>query len=341
MPIDPQTGVEVDENGVAIPGQANPTDAYQPPGGTTQNKDYNPQYDAEKDLFYVVQSGKKQYISPYGAPAGTKGSGFGQLTHAGGGALHKAAEWDADTGTFKNALDWGKIVGYAVGGAVGGEALTAAGGAGGTGGATSALGPSTPANMAATTAAVTPPAALTPGVGTVTGVGSALSTVGKVGSLISDVGQAVGNATSAAGNNRLGQEGADLAANAQNITAANDYQNQLIARSKLESDQRTQALKDAYRASYATNRTPGPFNTGGLTKYSPEYLASLSALQRQALARLEQHPQYGTDTMAPIPPYTPYVPSRSPNGQPSTLERVGNIVTPALSIVGAIGKYWK
>jgi len=194
--------------------------------------------------------------------------------------------------------------------------------------------------------------------------GGTASTLGKVGTLLSrgqqasDIlgaaGRGVGEAATAAGNNRL--SAGDLALRAQqlglqtaqtNTSGQAAFENELLNRAKQEEGERTDALKNIYRQSYATNRTPGPYNTRGLTAYSPEYLAALKNLTTQGGEKLSTKGKYDTSNMPELKPYDPVTTSFDPKafmdeyGNPSTLEKVGGWLSPTLSTLGTVAKYWK
>lgn len=359
MPLTNDYGFQADETGTLLPGQVTP--------GMRDNPDGAIQYDPEKDLYFMTKGGQKSYLSPFSyagteqAASTAKGTGHGMLQtmSKGGGAFHGHPQWNSQTGHFDVPLDWGKIGSMIVGGLLTAGAVDAAFGAGAattatssaaTGGlpgaGTTVAGSGAAAGMGGVEgtavsgvsaglpgAAATLPAAV--GTGAVSRIGNLLRNGG-----VNEIGKSIGSAVDAAGNNRLNQEKLDLEANGQNNQARSAYETALISRAKLESDQRQQSLKDMYRASYAKNRQSGPFNTRGLAAYSPEYLAGLSDLEKQALLRLHQDPQYGTDKMTPVAPYAPYVPSQTPNAQPSTLQSVGNWLSPAVSTIGTIGRLW-
>lgn len=245
--------------------------------------------------------------------------------------------WDEKHNALSGLAYTGLAVGIGLG--VGGAASMAAG-TGAAGGAESGA-VSTGAITAADEAAAQASAfggANAAGAGL--SLGKGLGTASKVADLLRGTGLAIGDAASTAGNNRVTQETLDLNANGQNIQGQNAFETQLLNRSKLEADQRSQVQKDVYRKSYATNRQPGPFNQAGLTQYSPEYLATLTDLEKQALLRLKKPPDYGTDTMPAVQPYQKYVPSQTKNGQPSTMETLGGWLGPGMTIAGALSKYF-
>lgn len=172
--------------------------------------------------------------------------------------------------------------------------------------------------------------------------------------ILGAAGAGVGNATTAAGNNRL--TAGELALKAQQLTnqttqtntqGQQAFEGELMARAKQEEGERTDALKNIYRQSYATNRTPGPYNERGLTPYSPEYLTALKDLTTQGSEKLKTKGKYDTSAMPELAPYTPSSASFDPKqfmdeyGQPSTLEKVGGWLSPTLTTLGTVAKYWK
>lgn len=231
---------------------------------------------------------------------------------AGGGAGAAGTVTGEGLGTGALLAGEGGAAGMGLGGAGLGLGAAGSGVLTGAGGAASTLG--TVANIA----------------------GKAGSTYGKVSDLLSGAGSAVGAATNAAAGNRATDAQLGLAANGQNIQGQSAFENELMARTKEEDSQRSQALKDVYRQSYATNRVAGLNNTQGLTKYSPEYLKALEDLKNQGTAKLSRASATDTGSMTPLSPYKPYVPSAQPSGSPSTYEQVGNWLGPGLKIASMI-----
>ena len=174
-----------------------------------------------------------------------------------------------------------------------------------------------------------PPTLAAPGVLT-----GSLTAAQRIAQGLRGAGALVGGATQQAAENRAVEANQGLEANAQNISGQSGYETQLLNRAKLEADQRKSALQDAARASYFTNRQSGPFNPRPPAAMSPAYTQSLSALEQQALRRLQTRPQYETETMDPLKPYVPYVPRNQPGGRPGSLERVGNWLAPGLTLAG-------
>lgn len=240
-------------------------------------------------------------------------AGAGGAGAAGGGAA----------GTLAGTTTLGSSV-------LGGSGLTSAGIAGGTGlgaGGTGALlaGGAIPAGSALA--------------GSAGGGGSIASTLLGAGEkyaakkgvttaadLLRGGGQGVGNIANAAEENRL-------TADESRRKGQNDYENQLLNRSQLEAQQRQQALKDLYRQSYTANRKPGPYNTAGLTPYSADYTAGLSAIGQQGLTRLQKPAAYGMDTAPALVPFKP-----TPQGK---VEKIGTYASPALTLGGMALDYYR
>lgn len=177
-----------------------------------------------------------------------------------------------------------------------------------------------------TSAALAP--AVVAGGGTLGKIGGFLK---KAAPVLTGAGQAVGAATSAAGQTQLANAELGLNANAQNISGESAFQNAQQGMAATEAAQRKEALKNIYRANYARNPSVSPFNPVGAPKYSPEYLQGLTDLEKEALARLASPALYGTDKLRAPVPYTPYV----PNTRQSTMQRVGNWLSPALSMASS------
>ena len=222
---------------------------------------------------------------------------------------------------------------------------TAAGAGIGAGGAAGTLASTAP--LAGTVTGLVPTTAMGAGAGTAGGVSSlgtaataagTGSTIDTIAKTIGAAGKGVGQATTAAGNNDYLAALLDLQANQSNQNQQSTLENELLNRSTLEGSQRKSALKDEARANFAENFTPGPFNTRGITPYSPQYMSTLEGLSNQGASRLATAPQYGTNTMAPLPAYTPYTPKKPGS---STLQQVGNWLSPTLSTIGTIADLYK
>lgn len=358
-----EQGFYQDENGNLAPGQQTP--------GMRANPSAAIQYDAEKDLYYNVVNGKKKYQSPSsyagheGVGATGQGTGHGMLDtmDKGGGAIHGTPTWNPAEGHFDVKLDMGKLLSYVAAGVITAGAISAAMGpavgstvasspaatAGGVlpatttagssvlGGGTSGLiaggsglGEGGTAGLLAGGAIPSGSAlAAGGGGGTLSTLGSLTSkatTAEKLGGLLRGGGQAAGAATNAAANNRLSAD--EVAMRGQQ-----NYENQFLSRAGLEAEQRKEALKDLYRASYAANRKPGPFNTAGLTPYSADYTAGLSAIEQQGLNRLQAPTQYGVNNMPTLKPFAPT--------PPSVGEKIGNYASPALTLGGMALDYYR
>ncbi len=149
------------------------------------------------------------------------------------------------------------------------------------------------------------------------GVKPGLSTIDRVGSLLRDSSKAVGDMTTAAGNNRLNENDARMTADTTNIINKGRQETNDAAREAID-------RKNLYKASVARNPQVSPYNAKGVPALSPELMAGLSEMEKASLARL----QAGRD------PFTPY----EPKG-PSTLERIGNYASPAMSTIGMLSKY--
>jgi hypothetical protein len=171
------------------------------------------------------------------------------------------------------------------------------------------------------------------GLGTGAGTTGLMSTAGKLASkfmtgkgadLLSDVGRGIGAATDAAGNNRL-------AADESRRRGENDYESHLQDRSILETRERANALDDAYRSSWYQNRQAGPNNTRGVTPMSPEFMNTLSALERQAMEQLANKPTYGTASMPELKKFTP-----TPQ---SGLEKAGSWAAPIAGGLSAVARF--
>lgn len=232
-------------------------------------------------------------------------------------------------------------------------ALAGAGGVGGAGASAPSLGGGSTiaANLGAASAipAVAAPTAAAAGAGSVTAAvqgteagiygGAGSATAGSSPSLLSRIGaaatsdrtsrilDAAGNLVSA-GTQAAGQNRTD--AFDANTRANNMYENQLMARSRDEQAQRSQALKDVYRSSWYANRQASPNNTRGLTAISPEMQATLDALRDQGKTKLATGAQYDSNAVDPL--------TRPEMPGPGTLERVGTYAGPILTGLGKLGK---
>jgi hypothetical protein len=250
------------------------------------------------------------------------------------------AHFDVNTGKLeKNGGLWDLPETYAILAAAGGLAapeilplLTSAGGAGGaTGGVT------------ATATDIAEPLAGTLGsegfaAGDVVGGLGGASTLGKVtnflknngGDILGAASNGIGSAANAAAQNRGASANMDLQANREAAV-------EQMARAKEEQSQRNDALKQGYYANYVQNRKPGPFNAAGITPYGQDTLSTAANLAAQSRAKLANAPQYDTSTMPAI-----LDPSKFMNqyGQPGTLEKTSNWLSPALSTLGKVSKFF-
>lgn len=167
-------------------------------------------------------------------------------------------------------------------------------------------------------------------------------TKGTSGSdLLSAAGQGLGQAATAAGNNRILAGEMALRNQAGNTSAQAAFENELLARAKEEQSQRNDALKQQYYANYVQNRRPGPFNPAGLTSYSPSLLSSATQLASQAQNKLANAPQYDTSEMAPLTSTT-IDPTTFMNqyGKPGTLQNVSNWLSPTLTTLGRVARFF-
>ena len=145
--------------------------------------------------------------------------------------------------------------------------------------------------------------------------------------VIAALGTGVGQMTTAAGNNALNQEQLGLTANAQNITGASDYQNELINTAGENQKLENTVLNNAALQSKITNPSVSPYDVAPPT-YSPAF---------EAAAKSAAAMPY-TPIAAPTP-YTPISPSgvqAATGTTPSTLQTVGQWLAPALGIASAV-----
>lgn len=153
---------------------------------------------------------------------------------------------------------------------------------------------------------------------------------GKAGDLLGAAGQGIGAATDAAAQNRY--TSGVLAQKEES-----DYNANLLARAKEEQSQRNDALKQGYYANYVQNRKPGPFNTGGITPYGSDTLATAMALAAQSKAKLANGARYDTSKMAPLQTPDEFM---DKYGKPGTLEKIGNYAAPALTTLGKVARFF-
>jgi hypothetical protein len=180
------------------------------------------------------------------------------------------------------------------------------------------------------------------GLGAAGGVAGASTTAAKIVALLKAGGAGLGAATSAAGANRQTQENAGLLANQQNITGQSAFENELLNRAKEEATQRTSANKDVFRNSMITNpRARSPFDPAGPPQYSDQYKSTEAGLAAQGATKLATPAAYDTTKMPALAPYAP-VPINNVQGatgtSPTTLEKIGNVASPALSVLGSVAK---
>lgn len=190
------------------------------------------------------------------------------------------------------------------------------------------------------------PGVLAPGAGAAATAGSGVlapaagggsSLWSTIGGHLKDIGGAIGKAGTASGNNRLSQETLAMQANRDNIAGNTASENAAIARAKLEATERRSSLIDVARASDTRNPNRSPFDTAAPKTYSPDYMSSLTALEKAGLSRLQADPTYSTNKMAPLRTYQPLDITNMPgatNTNPSLLERIGQYAGPALSLFG-------
>lgn len=141
--------------------------------------------------------------------------------------------------------------------------------------------------------------------------------------ILTGTGKTIGEATQAAGQNRLDRD--EIARK-----SAADFENALMRRNQIEQGERANALDDVYRASWYQNRQAGPNNTRGITPMSPEYMDTLGGLSQMGQTVLEKQPQYSTYNAPPVEKFVPT--------DPSTMEKLGTWAGPILSIAGLFGK---
>ena len=213
----------------------------------------------------------------------------------------------------------------ALAGSGGAAGAAGAGAAGATGAAGSAAVPALAAGIPSAIGGASALPAVAGGGGLLSTVGGLASKVltGKGGDILGAVGQGIGNATNAAGQNRI--SAAD-----QNMRGMSAYEQELNARARTDADQRSQANKDVYRANFFANLPSSPYNPRPLQAPGANYQSTLSNLEQQGMKRLANPSPYDMSTTAPLAPYTP--------SKPGTLEQVGNWTSPILSTLGSVSK---
>lgn len=138
---------------------------------------------------------------------------------------------------------------------------------------------------------------------------STASILSQIGKAAGAVGQGVGAATDQAAKNRIAQ---------------NDP---YVSRARLDDTERNQALKDIYAANRMMNPTNSQFDRNPMQAPTGDLAAALAAVSSQDTERLKKPGQYNATTLPPL--------------TPSTLEQVGDWVSPALSVLSTIGKYYR
>lgn len=250
-------------------------------------------------------------------------------------------QWNDQTGEYESEPNWTNIVslgalgGIGLGAASAAGAFGAAGGAGAEGAAAGSSGAVAPAAGGA--GAVLPSTTIGTGMATLpagtasglvpaaaAGAGTGLSTLQTIGQIAGKAGQVVQGATAAAGNNRQ--------LDAQNTLNSEKAWLELATADR---QQRADALRDVYRAGVARNPSHGPMDVTPPT-IDPNYLATLSPLEQEAMKRLAVPSNFST---ANIPPFVPGQPG-SPGmpRDPSPLETIGTYAAPALSLLSAFGR---
>jgi hypothetical protein len=266
------------------------------------------------------------YIIPAIAGAGGGGSAAAGLSAVEGGGF------GIGSGTVA-ALGTGAMAGVPVAAGTTAAGLTTAG-------LTAGLGPSTGANIAGTAAvANSAPAGIAAGGGMTAGGGTLANMASRFvnNGGLSDVAGAIGRANTAAGNNRLNQQGLTMQANRDNIAGTRSYETMLQERAAQEAALRKQALRDVTLANDVRNPHISQFNTRGPVANTPEYMSAMSELEKRGLSRLQQQDAYTTDKLPALQPYQP-LPTDA-NGlqdrtgtKKSILETVGDYAGPAMSI---------
>ena len=231
---------------------------------------------------------------------------------------------------------WILAMAAAAGAGIAAPAIAGAFGAGAAGGGSAAV-PTTMGIESATSLGLPVTAGLGTA-GTATAAATGATTLGKVagllkgkgGDLLGAAGEGVGSATNAAAQNRFTSGQIAQQAN-------NSYEAQMLNRAKEEQSQRNDALKQQYYANYQQNRKPGPFNTAGLTAYGPDMQETAKALAAQAKAKLANAAQYDTNGLPKLQTPDEFM---AKYGNPSTLEKVGNWLSPTLSTLGKVSRYF-
>ena len=185
-------------------------------------------------------------------------------------------------------------------------------------------------------------AAANAGTGGLAGLGQALSGKNILGNL-GAIGSAIGGAGAQAAQGRQTQADLALIANQENISGMSATEQALMARAKLEQDQRQAAQRNMARASYAQNPFQSPFAPSTGPRYSSQYMSTLNDLSNQGSKTLANPAFYetGGPGLPALQPYQPINIKDIPGATgttPSTLANIGNVVGPGLSIIGALTK---
>lgn len=165
------------------------------------------------------------------------------------------------------------------------------------------------------------------------GAGAALkgaSSLSKIGDLLDAGGKAVGAVTQAAGQNNLNQEQLGLQAANTDISGQHANVDEQIGVSNANAKLKAQDLKNQFMLDRASHPSVSPFNVTGGPKYSPEYLSSLQQIAAQ-------HPDLLTKP-APYKPITPSGLQKATGTEPSTMQKIGEILSPAMSVAPKLVK---
>jgi len=252
------------------------------------------------------------------------------------GNLNEKGGWAGLPTGVKVALIAAAAVGTAgAAGALGGGAAGV--GAGGTGsGVAAAAGAPTAASTGMGLGAL----------GTTAGVGSTLGTIGtvanavksggstmdKIGNILRGGAGAVGAATEAAAQRQAQEDDSLYRAQQSNMQGENAFQSQQLAQAREEAAQRDEARKNLYRASIMKNPQFSVENPRGAQTFSPEMMEGLTNLEKQALSRTADTPQYTSAKMR-APQFAPLDPQAlSQTSRPGTMETIGNWLAPGLSL---------
>ncbi len=164
----------------------------------------------------------------------------------------------------------------------------------------------------------------------VAGGASTLGTLGKFNNLLGDVGKGIGAATTAAGQNNLNQEELGLRAAGTDITGQQAFTNEEVAVNKENAAMENQHLKDQYMLEKANHPSVSPFNITGGPKYSPEYVSTLQQIA-QTNPELLKMP-------APYKPIGANGLQAATGTTPSTLQKIGQVASPALTALPSVLK---